>query len=142
LIKKQIEDLDNTNCKQVTTVVQAYNGWISKVQKAGLTESYQNQIERDRFAMYYRLIDCIRPICETCLDPQADVKLDKKEVNSMVVMIEFARDLTSALHLGDDKNNNLWRVNYDCSKNAGLPLPVAGIADGGPGSGGEKVSCP
>jgi hypothetical protein len=142
LIKKKIENLDQTKCERVTTVVQEYNTWISKVEKAGLSESYKSQIQRDQNAMLYRLIDCIRPTCETCLNPQAGVKPDKKQVGSMTVMIEFARDLTSALHLGDDKNNNLWRVNYECSKNAGLPLPVAGIADGGPGSGGEKVSCP
>ena len=142
LIKKKIENLDQTKCEQVTTVVQDYNTWISKVEKAGLSESFKSQIQRDQSAMLYRLIDCIRPTCETCLNPQAGVKPDKKQVDSMSVMIEFARDLTSALHLGDDKLNNLWLVSNQCAKNAGLPTLQAGIADGEAGSGGQKVSCP
>jgi len=141
LVKKKIENLEKTSCKKVSTVVQEYDGWVSKVEKAEMTEAFKNQIERDRFAMYDRLIDCIRPTCETCLNPQAGVKPNKDEVNSMIVMIEFARDLASALRLGDEKLNNLWLLSYQCSKNAGLPLPQAGIAADGGGSS-QKVSCP
>ncbi len=141
LVKKKIENLEKTSCKKVSTVVQEYDEWVSKVEKAGLTETFKNQIERDRFAMYDRLIDCIRPTCETCLNPQDGVKPNKDNVNSMIVMIEFARDLASALKLGDEKLNNLWLLSYQCSKNAGLPLPQAGIAADGGGSS-QKVSCP
>jgi hypothetical protein len=142
LVKKKIENLEKTSCKKVSTVVQEYDRWVSKVEKAEMTEAFKNQIERDRFAMLDRLIDCIRPTCETCLNPQAGVKPDQKQVGSMLVMIEFARELTSALQLGDEKLNNLWLVSNQCTKAAGLPPLQAGIADGGPGSGGEKVSCP
>jgi hypothetical protein len=141
LVKKQIENLEKTKCTRVATVVQEYDRWVSKVEKAGMTEAFKNQIQRDQFAMLDRLTDCIRPICETCLNPQAGVKPDKGKVTSMIVMIEFARNLTSALQLGDEKINNLWLLSYQCAKSVGLKLPQAGIAADGGGSS-QKVSCP
>ena len=132
LVKKKIENLEKTSCKRVSTVVQEYNDWVSKVEKAEKTEAFKNQIERDRFAMLDRLIDCIRPTCETCLNPQTGVKPNKTNVDRTLIMIEFARELSISLQLGDEKITNLWLLANECSKTIGRPLSEAGIAaDGG-----------
>jgi hypothetical protein len=141
LVKKQIENLEKTSCKKVSTVVQEYDNWVSKVEKANLTEAFKNQIERDRFAMYDRLIDCIRPTCETCLNPQAGVKPNKQNVDRMLILITFARDLSISLQLGDEKITNLWLLANECAKTIGRPLSGAGIAADGGGSV-PKATCP
>lgn len=142
MVKKNMTNLQNIPCKGVDVVALEFNRWAAKVQAAGQTGFFETKIRQDQRALYDRLMACISEVCTTCLHPQDGVAPDPAKVGSMTVLIDFAKGYASALNLGDEITNYLWRLNYECSRNAGLPLPSEGIAaDGGTGSGGE-LACP
>ena len=141
LLKRDMGRLESTDCNQVSTVAYTFNSWVSRVNKANQTEFFRNQIKQGQQALLDKLTDCLGERCSLCLGENGGAAPDKKEVSSMLVMISYASDLSSALNLGDERSNYWWYFSYECSKKAGLPLPMAGIADGGPGSS-TPLTCP
>jgi hypothetical protein len=141
LLKRDMGRLESTDCKQVSTVAYNFNSWVSRVKKANQTDFFKNQIKQGQQALLDKLTNCLGERCSLCLGENGGVAPDKKQVSSMLVMIAYASDLSSALKLGDERSNYWWYFSYECSKKAGLPLPMAGIADGGPGSS-SPLACP
>lgn len=141
LLKRDMDKLESTDCKQVSTVAYNFNSWVSNVKKANQTDFFQNKIKEGQQALLDKLTNCLREQCSLCIGDNGGKAPDQKEVGSMLVMISFATDLSSALNLGDERSNYWWYFSYECSKKAGLPLPMAGIADGGPGSS-APLACP
>jgi hypothetical protein len=122
--------------------VDEFNQWVDKVQRARLTESFQDKISIDRNALYTRLTECVKETCDTCINPKKGVKPDKKKVSEMTVMIEYAFDLSKSLNKGDKTVTNWTLLSNQCSKAAGLPLvhPTGIAADGGGAP--QKATCP
>jgi len=141
LLKRDMSKLESTACNQVTTVAYNFNSWVSRVDKANQINYFKNQIKQGQQALLDKLTNCLSERCSLCLGENGGVAPDKKEVSSMLAMIAYASDLSSALNLGDERTNYWWYFSYECSKKAGLPLPMAGIADGGPGSS-TPLACP
>ena len=147
LVKPGMTSLASTRCAQVSNTAYYLNAWVSKVQLGGQTDNFQSQIQADQRLLLDRLTTCIREACTTCLYPQEGVTPDRGKVMSMIVMIAFASDLTSQLGLDPQMSNSLWFLDYECAKNAGLPLPQAGSAGGNEGDGdgapsGPELACP
>jgi len=142
LLKKDMGRLDDMPCNQVSNVAFNMNSWIARVKKANQTDFFKNQIREGQQALLEKLTDCLRERCSLCIGDNGGQAPDKKQVSSMLVMIAYASDLSSALNLGDDRTNYWWYFSYECSKKAGLPLPSAGIADGGNGGSSSALACP
>lgn len=140
-VKKLIENLDNTSCNKVSITALELERWLSKVKIANMSASFQTHIKIDQYALLERLTDCVRETCDTCINPQPGVKSDEAKVGQMLVLIEFARNLSITLQEGDAKITNWWLLANECAKSAGLPQQGAGIAADGGGSV-PKVSCP
>ena len=139
LVKPGMTSLASTRCAQVSNTAYYLNAWVSKVDLGGQTDKFQSQIQADQRQLLDRLTACIQEVCTTCLYLQDGVKPDPRKVGEMLVMIAFASDLTSSLGLDSQMTNSLWYLDYECSKNAGLPLPREG-GTGGEESGGESTS--
>lgn len=140
-VKKLIENLDNTSCTKVSITALELERWLSKVKIANMSASFQTHIKIDQYAVLERLTDCVRETCDTCINPQPGEKADEAKVGQMLVLIEFARNLSITLQEGQAKITNWWLLANQCAKVAGLPQQAAGIAADG---GGEvpKVTCP
>jgi hypothetical protein len=141
LLKRDMGRLESTDCKQVSTVAYNFNSWVSRVSKANQTDFFANQIKQGQQALLDKLTNCLRERCSLCLGEDGGPPPDKKQANSMLVMIAYASDLSSALNLGPERSNYWWYFSYECSEKAGLPLPSVGIADGGPGLS-SPLACP
>jgi hypothetical protein len=137
LVKPGMTSLAGTRCEQVSNTAYQLNAWVSKVSLGGQTDHFQSQIQADQRQMYDRLMECIQEDCTTCLNPPDGVTPDRRQVSSMIVMIAFASDMASALGLDASITNSLWYLDYECSENAGLPVPYSG----GMGSGCEGEDC-
>lgn len=140
-INPKIVNLDKTPCNVVPGVVYDHNAWVIKVVTAGLTETFYDTMQLDRYAMLNRLTECVEVTCESCVNPQPGVKPEKRKAELMVSMMLYARELSVFLDAGDEKITNWWLLANQCAQSAGLPQQGAGIAaDGGGAS--QKATCP
>lgn len=140
-INPKIVNLDKTPCNVVPGVVYDHNAWVIKVVTAGLTETFYDTMQLDRYAMLNRLTECVEVTCESCVNPEPGVKPDKRKAELTISMMLYARELSVFLDAGDEKITNWWLLANQCAKSAGLPQQGAGIAADGGGSV-PKATCP
>jgi hypothetical protein len=128
MIKRDMDRLADIPCNRVDVTAYYFNAWLGKVEAAGQTSHFQQQINRDAAALLDRLTECVKVTCDTCLKNAPGNKLDKASVNTLLVLAAFAGDMARILDRMDEVGYWL-RLSGHCADEAGLP-PIAPSAIG------------
>lgn len=138
LVKPLMDNLSGTKCEQVSVAAYRFSEWESKVDHAGQTDYFQQQISSDANALHERFIECAKTLCPICIGSQSGSKADLGKVNSMITLATFAETL-SFNHGFDDFA--YWRqIGNKCAESVGLQ--GAGGSTGGDSMGGEGTTLP
>jgi hypothetical protein len=123
MIKRDMDRLADIPCNRVDVTAYYFNAWVAKVEAAGQTSHFQQQINRDAAALLDRLTECVKVTCDTCLKNAPGNKLDNASVNTLLVLAAFAGDMARILDRMDEVS--YWtQLSIHCADEAGLP-PIA-----------------
>jgi hypothetical protein len=120
MVKRDMDRLSDIPCNRVDVTAYYFNAWRGKVEAAGQTSHFQQQINRDAAALLDRLTECVKVACDTCVNNKPGNTLEKGAVNTLLVLAAFAGDMARVLDRMDEVS--YWmRLSAHCADEAGLP---------------------
>ncbi len=123
MIKRDMDRLAEIPCNRVDVTAYYFNAWLGKVEAAGQSSHFDQQIKKSAEALLDRLTECVKVTCDTCLTNAPGNKLDKGSVNTLLVLAAFAGDMARILDRMDEVS--YWmQLSSHCAEEAGLP-PIA-----------------